>query len=63
MEDKNRPHGHWIFRNDGAYLRTKCYCSVCGKTNGIGGIRSNQAKPYCPNCGAKMEKYDESKSV
>lgn len=63
MNDNNQQSGHWIFRNNGAYKRTKCYCSVCGKSNGIGGIRSDQAKPYCPNCGAKMEMSNESKSV
>lgn len=63
MEDKDRHQGHWIYRNDGSYGRTRCYCSVCGKHNGIGGIRENQAKPYCPNCGAKMELINESKSV
>ena len=48
-------HGEWSFRSDGAYNRTRCYCSACGKHSGIGGIRKNQLKPYCPNCGAKMK--------
>ena len=54
-------HGEWEFRNDGRYGQTRCYCSVCGKHSGIGGIRENQMKPYCPNCGAKMDggKHDE----
>ena len=47
--------GEWEFRNDGAYCRTRCYCTVCGKHSGIGGIRENQLKPFCPNCGAKMD--------
>ncbi len=46
--------GEWIFKNDGAYGKTRTYCSACGKRSGIGGIVSNQLKPYCPNCGAKM---------
>lgn len=46
-------HGHWTIRYEGTYKRAKCYCSVCGKPNGIGGTISNQKKPYCPNCGAK----------
>lgn len=48
-------HGEWEFRNDGRYGQTRCYCSACGKHSGIGGIRENQMKPYCPNCGAKMD--------
>lgn len=48
-------HGRWIFKNDGAYGQRRAYCSVCGKRSGIGGIESNQRKPFCPNCGAKME--------
>ena len=46
--------GEWIFKNDGAYGKRRAYCSACGKRSGIGGIESNQKKPYCPNCGAKM---------
>jgi hypothetical protein len=52
---RKQSEGEWIFRNDGAYGRTRCYCSACGKHSGIGGIRENQLKPYCPNCGAKMK--------
>ena len=48
-------HGEWIFKNDGAYGSKRAYCSACGKRSGIGGIKSNQEKPYCPNCGAKMD--------
>ena len=51
-------HGYWTIRYEGTYKRAKCYCSVCGKPNGIGGIISNQKKPYCPNCGAKMESVE-----
>lgn len=47
-------HGRWTIRYEGAYKRAKCYCSVCGKSNGVAG--RNQMRPYCPNCGAKMEK-------
>lgn len=51
-------HGHWTFRYEGTYKRSKCYCSVCGKSNGIAG--RNQMRPYCPWCGAKNleEKID-----
>ena len=48
-------HGRWVVRFDGPYKRRRCYCSHCGKHNGIGGIVQNQEKPYCPNCGAKMD--------
>ena len=48
-------HGWWIVRFDGPYKRRRCYCSHCGKHNGIGGIAKNQEKPYCPNCGVKMD--------
>lgn len=51
-------HGKWTLRHEGTYKRAKCYCSVCGKSNGIGGIINNQKKPYCPNCGAKMDLED-----
>lgn len=47
-------HGYWVIRYEGTYKRARCYCSVCRKSNGIGGIISNQKKPYCPNCGAAM---------
>lgn len=46
-------HGRWTIRYEGAYKRAKCYCSVCGKSNGVSG--RNQMRPYCPNCGAKID--------
>lgn len=48
-------YGKWIVRFDGPYNRRRCYCSHCGKHNGVGGIAQNQEKPYCPNCGAKID--------
>lgn len=48
-------HGRWEIRNDGSYGRARAYCTACGKHSGIGGIRSNQLKSYCPNCGARMD--------
>ncbi len=48
-------HGQWEFKSNGRYGQTRCYCSACGKHSGIGGICTNQLKPYCPNCGAKMD--------
>ena len=46
--------GEWIVKYDGQYGRRRTYCSVCGKRSGIGGIESNQMKPYCPNCGSRL---------
>ena len=34
-------HGKWIVRFDGPYKRRRCYCSHCGKHNGVGGIAKN----------------------
>ena len=48
-------HGEWIDKPTGAYSRMQSWCSACGKHSGIGGIESNRHKPYCPNCGAKMD--------
>lgn len=48
-------HGRWIFKYEMPYKRRKGYCSVCGQHSGIGGIQKNQEKPFCPNCGAKMD--------
>lgn len=50
-----RPKGQWKFDYSGPYRRCRAYCTACGKRSGIGGIKSNQIKPYCPNCGARME--------
>jgi hypothetical protein len=51
-------HGEWIDKPTGRYCHIGSYCSVCGKKSGIGGIESNRHKPYCPNCGAKMDGKD-----
>lgn len=47
--------GEWIFKIEGSYNTRRAYCSVCGQRSGIGGIKENQMKPFCPNCGAKMK--------
>lgn len=51
-------HGRWIDKPTGRYGQMQSWCSACGKHSGIGGIKSNRHKPYCPYCGAKM-KEDE----
>lgn len=48
-------HGRWIFKFEGPYRRRNGYCSACGQHSGIGGVQKNQEKPFCPNCGAKMD--------
>jgi hypothetical protein len=48
-------HGEWEDKPSGRYLHMASWCSVCGQKSGIGGIESNRHKPYCPNCGAKMD--------
>ena len=54
-------HGRWVVRFDGPYMHRRCYCSHCGKHNGVGGIAQNQEKPYCPNCGARMDGDSDDK--
>lgn len=48
-------HGRWVERPTGRYGQWQSWCTACGKHSGIGGIESNRHKPYCPNCGAKMD--------
>ena len=52
-------HGEWIDKPTGRYMHMGSWCSVCGEKSGIGGIESNRHKPYCPNCGAKMDKRSD----
>lgn len=52
-------HGYWIDKPTGRYLHMGSWCSVCQEKSGIGGIESNRHKPYCPNCGAKMDERKE----
>ena len=47
-------YGEWIEDYNNTYRRCRMKCSVCGEFSGIGGIKSNQRKPFCPNCGARM---------
>jgi ligand-binding sensor protein len=44
-------HGRWLINSDGYYP----YCSEC-KEEPKSGIMTH----YCPNCGAKMDKEDET---
>lgn len=48
-------YGQWIDKPTGRYGQMQSWCSACGKHSGIGGIKSNRHKPYCPYCGAKMK--------
>ena len=54
-------HAHWIEQFEGTYLRRAMYCSACKKKSGIGGSKANQMKPYCPNCGARMDEKENEK--
>ena len=47
--------GEWIEDYNNMYSRCRMKCSACGKFSGIGWIESKYKKPYCPNCGAKMD--------
>lgn len=55
LEAQLPKEGEWIIEPHGTYGQLRAFCSACGKHSGIGGIVSNQKKPYCPNCGAKMK--------
>ena len=55
-------HGRWEDKPTGRYGRWQSWCSACGKHSGIGGIEGNRHKPYCPNCGAKMDKEATNES-
>ena len=59
LPSADRPKGEWIEDYNNTYSRRRMKCSVCGKFSGIGGIKSNQLKPYCPNCGARMKGADD----
>ncbi len=48
-------HGEWVDKFNRNRMATQSFCSVCGGHSGIGGIEINRHKPYCPNCGAKMD--------
>ena len=47
--------GRWIDKPTGRYRQMQLWCSACGQNSGIGGIEINRHKPFCPNCGVKME--------
>ena len=50
-----REPGWWIAKPTGRYGQMQSWCSACNQRSGIGGIESNRHKPFCPNCGAKMD--------
>ena len=43
--------GEWIDKPTGRYGQWQTWCSACGKHSGIGGIKSNRHRNFCPNCG------------
>jgi rubrerythrin len=47
-------HGRWIDNTDerGFLCNAWRKCSVCG------GLNYSKRPPYCPNCGAKMDKEE-----
>lgn len=47
-------HGKWIqiWENPNDSNNVICSCSVCGQNNNW---YKNILRPYCPNCGAKMD--------
>lgn len=49
------PRAEWKIEYHGSYNRVRCICTNCDMPSGIGGTRKNQLKPFCPNCGAKMD--------
>lgn len=51
-------HGRWIDERSKQGYGMTTRCSACGERSGIGGIESNRHKPFCPNCGAKMDEGD-----
>ena len=53
-EQVGRMKGEWIDKPTGRYGQWQTWCIVCGKHSGIGGIKSNRHRPFCPNCGAPM---------
>lgn len=48
-EADTQQHGHWIQRGD-VFGVLDIVCSCCGKYEWF-----TSKKPYCPNCGAKMD--------
>ena len=53
-------HGRWIDRPSKRGYGLSTYCSCCGQHSGIGGIESNRHRAYCPNCGAKMDGWQDN---
>ena len=43
--------GEWIDKPTGRYGQWQTWCSACGKHSGIGGIKNNRHRNFCPNCG------------
>ena len=57
--DQEPKTGHWVNKSwtMGCGVQIiNVECSCCGKSSGL----SHTSAPYCPNCGAKMVKPQES---
>ena len=46
-------HGRWVHDGDYRSWSERIICSECGH---FGGTYAYQLSPYCPRCGAKMQK-------
>lgn len=45
-------HGHWVYKERTKIVNVKMsFCSVCGEHSDI----EDDATPYCPYCGARMD--------
>lgn len=48
-------HGEWVDITLKSSRRTVSFCTSCGNPNDVRGDKKKRHKPYCPNCGAKMD--------
>ena len=53
--------GHWIDQYKGKFANALYKCSACGGRANIDWITSDwNLTPFCPHCGAKMERSNEN---
>lgn len=50
-------HGKWV-SNDPDSEFSSIHCSECGTHALLNGCEDYMPSPYCPNCGARMDKED-----